>query len=126
MVVLDELFRLYAAWKQLTLHERTALCNERWGQVEELQKAKAGLQGAILAYAEKVPRDFIAETAQKSLLQSQLQELMQLEQENLSVLSSRRQAAESKSAELARESRVLGQLRHSYVPLRPQGWSSYS
>lgn len=126
MSALDELFHLYAAWKQLTLQEQAALTCNRWEKVEQFQRAKIDLQQAILARSEELSDDFDRDPARRAILGAQIEYLIQIERENLRLLGLRRQEAETKRSALAKESRVLGQLRHSYVPPRPQAWCSYS
>jgi hypothetical protein len=117
----DELAALYEQWRNLTGDEGDAIAAGDWTGVEQFQAAKARLQPRIAEISRRLDS-----VTHERRFRSLVEELMQLERRNISLLQRRRQAAEVQRQELDRTSRHLRQLHKSYVPPARTHWQSYS
>jgi hypothetical protein len=120
----EQIIRLYRDWKILTLKEKAAICAEQWPLLQDLQSAKAILKEAIVAKSGGI----LAEETlgQQSRFKEILQDLVELEQENATLLSLHRRSAQRERIHFQKHRRTLGQLRHSYTWTQGPSFASYS
>ena len=121
MMPADELGELYGQWRVLTVQEGDAVDRSAWAEVDQCQAAKARLQPRIVEVTGRV------EVAVRTTrFRSVLDELIELENRNASLLQQRRREAQSAIGDLDRSCRSLRQIQRSYLPRARQNWQSYS
>jgi hypothetical protein len=108
-------------WRQLSEEEGNAISSGAWTQVEHFQSAKARLQPRITEVTQRIePGVFQAQ------FRPLLDELMQLERRNSSLLEQKRSVAQEQERSLDRTQRNLRQIQKSYTPKVRTHWHSYS
>jgi hypothetical protein len=129
MIPTVDLWTLYQNWKNLTEREGEAILDCDWPAVRECQSAKQGLQNEIIR-ATDLARASVGTPAQEreffSAIRGRVNELIQLESKNNSILDERLAAARQQKVELSKTSRRLRQVHQSYAPAREPVWNSYS
>ena len=127
----EQLDALYAQWRSLTQAEAEAIRLAAWEQLEQHQAAKAKLQPLMTqAFAElrlEMPSHFAERESIDTAIRATVDDLIQLEKNNSTLLAAKRQAAEVQKTDLERTSRNLRQIQRSYIGMLPRAhWQSYS
>jgi hypothetical protein len=129
MIPTTDLWTLYTHWKDLTEREGQAILNCDWPRVRECQSAKQSLQNEIIRATDLARASFgtpIQEREFVAAIRGRVNELIQLETKNNSILEERLAFANQQKVELSKTSRRLRQVRHSYALAREPIWNSYS
>jgi hypothetical protein len=117
----QEFSALLDQWRQLSEEEGTAISSGAWTHVEHFQSAKTRLQPRITEVTQRIDASI-----HEKLFRPMLDELMQLERRNNSLLEQKRSAAQEQERSLDRTQRNLRQIHKSYTPKVRTHWHSYS
>ena len=117
----EEFYALLDQWRQLSEDEGGAISAGAWAQVEQFQSAKTRLQPRITEVTQR-----IEPAIHEAQFRPMLDELMQLERRNNSLLEQKRAAAREQERSLDRTQRNLRQIQKSYTPKVRTHWHSYS
>lgn len=117
----EELSELFRQWRSLTEDEGFAIESGAWNQVEGCQSAKSRLQPRITELSQRVDA-----TTHDRQFRPMVEELMQLERRNGSLLQQKRSDAHEQQQSLDRSQRNLRQIQKSYLPPARMHWQSYS
>lgn len=120
---LDDQARLYAQWRTLTHEEGRAIRNEEWERLGSLQSTKAQLQTAILE-TEQAGRSMTA--SEESLRRAWVSELVDLEKQNLELLTSRQKALQEERARVEQSRLNLRRLHQGFRGGTGSAWQCYS
>lgn len=125
-----QLLAAYAEWRRWTELEGQAIESENWPRIRECQDAKQRLQSRIISETDRARQecarlglDYLDMERQ---VRTVVSELIQLEARNGEVLSHHRRTAEAERDQLARSSRDLRRVHHSYGGQREAAWTSFS
>lgn len=125
-----ELAELFQTWRQLSEAEARAIQLDAWPQLEQLQAAKLALQPRIDAATAQVRTKLARQTAEarehERLFRNMAEELMRLEERNLDLIASRRQAVLAQRELLDQAANNLRHVHRSYAPRPTAHWQSYS
>ncbi len=130
MTAKQTLVELYQEWRRLTEAEGEAIRQASWTQVDYYQTAKRKLQPQIVTVTEQFQDELPPAGPERAegeqFFRKQLGELIQLEVQNGSSISSHRAQLEAERAKTDQSRRNLRQLREYYAPNRCANWQSYS
>ena len=125
-----ELAEAYQEWRRLAEAEGEAIRACDWGLVSACQKALQHLQTQItwLSPAASDERAKLGHDGivREKTLNATVQELIQQERSNQTLLDAVQAVARTKLEELNRAGRNLKQIQRSYGLNRPAAWSSFS
>lgn len=117
----EELAGLLRQWRLLTEQEGRAIAAAAWNQVDGCQTAKVRLQPRISELCARLEPG-----VHEKLFRPVIEDLMQLERQNSSLLDRERAAAAEHQESLDRTRRNLRHIQKSYLPPARAHWQSYS
>jgi hypothetical protein len=125
-----ELMSLLAEWRHLSECETTAIGNDDWTRLPDLQRRKEPLCFRITQTLEQVRSALSSQPtalaqAEKRFAASAA-DLVALETQNRDLIRAKRQAKQAQLDRLAATARNLRGVRRAYGGLNPQLWQSYS
>jgi hypothetical protein len=125
-----QLLEFLGRWRTLTAAEGRAIQTADWLSLDRLQGEKSRLQPQIAAANEFLRIELsklgpMGDGIQQKFRQMAA-ELVAMEDENNSALSTQQRVVRRQQGELVQSSRTLRQVRAAYAPGGQAGWLSYS
>jgi hypothetical protein len=124
---IDQLWSLYAEWKNLTEREGAAIRQSDWPLVHKTQQQKRELQAEIIHLTEEIKADGSSRIDDQKFdrqLRTIVNELILLETQNNATLQATIATTEQQKRELESTSKRLRQIHTRYVPNRPPTWQN--
>ena len=125
-----ELWDLYGEWKRLTEKEGAAILTGQWSEVRACQRAKEQLQPKIVRLTDELKAGLTSPTLREEidlLVRKHVNQLIQLESKNHSILEQHMAELELERASLDETASRLRKVHQSYAtPTGAPLWDQYS
>ena len=125
-----DLTEAYEEWRRLAVTEGEAIGARNWSLVAACQKALQQLQERISRLSPAVREEWTksksGQAIKERILNATINELIQLEKRNQTLLRAIQDATRVKLDQLCEAGRNLKQIQRSYGVERPAAWTSFS